>query len=526
MKRLKCRFWQGLVFPLLFIFLSLWPGGCARNTNSSNILHLHLDTDPTTLDPALITDVGSGRLSALLYDTLIRYDENLHVVPCLAHSWKISKDGRTYTFYLKKGVRFSNGECLTAQDVLFSLMRLVDPKAMSPRSWILSHVEGFYEFRSGQADRLRGLKKKGKYKIVISLEKPFAPFLSLLTMPNASVMAQDAFQKGELVGTGPFFLKSWKHDYEIFLSRNEKYHDQPSRMDGVSFRIIKETLFVSSEFRRGRLDVIEIPGPEISLYQNDPQWKNQILSQDNLNLYYMGFNCRKVPFLNQENRIAMSALIHPEGIIQTLRKGRATPLHGPIPPLLLGDPIDTSNLSVSSVSLWKSSEKKMSQRYDHPLILLQSSNEETLEISESIQAKLKETGIEVKIVEEEWSAFKARLLKGDCDLFILSWWADYPDGENFLYPLFHSSNIGSGGNNTGFQDAEIDAMIEKSQETVSENERIKLYREIEKKVARMSPMVFLYSSRSILVKQPWVKNFTSHPLYNGNKLANVEIQKK
>ncbi len=517
MKIYKFKF----LLMIMFLVLSL-PWSCAPKNTSLKILHLHLDTDPATLDPALMTDVRSGRLSALIYDTLICYDRDLNLQPNLVRAWDISSDGKIYSFYLKEKISFSNGSFLTIEDVLFSFERLANPKTISGRSWILSHVKGFEDFRSGKSDHLVGLQKKNDYEFVITLDKPFAPFLSLLSMPNASIISKSSFLEGKLIGTGPFILDRWKHDYEILLRCNNHYHKEKAKIDGISFRIIKETLFVSSEFRRGRLDVIEIPGPEIPLYENQPQWKDQILIQDNLSLYYLGYNCQKFPFSQKEFRKAVHALLDRKAMTDSLRKDRAILLNGPIPSVLLQNSVSVSD------SLLNEDAKKWiqthSQQINHyPLILLQSANEETLELSEAIQAQLKQAGLQSEIIVQEWSAFKNRLVNGDFDFFILSWWADYPDAENFLYPLFHSSNFGNGGNYTHFQNIDVDQLIEKAQGASSKEEREFLYQRIQEKVIEDCPMTFLYSSRSILVQQPWIKHFSPHPLYNGEKFTQIEI---
>jgi peptide/nickel transport system substrate-binding protein/oligopeptide transport system substrate-binding protein len=494
--------------------------GCSEPKYDPNTLNLHIDTDPTTLDPAMMTDVRSGRLSALLFDTLVRFDENLELQPGLARAWNIVDNGMTYTFYLRKGVLFSNGETLSAADVKYSFERLIHRKTASPRSWIFSNIQGFDEFKSSNDAELTGIQILDSHTLSIKLKKPFSPFLALLTMPNASILSKKSLLKNELSGTGPFVLDHWKRDYEILLKSNPNYYDGSPQINQIRFRMIKETLFVSSEFRRGRLDVIEIPNTEIPLYRRDPKWKDQILTQNNLSLYYWGFNLRRVPFNTKEFRQAISNLINKDILIKTIRKDRALPVIGPIPPGLPGyDPnLPKQDFNSSHASKIIAKYRTLLPR---TLTLLQSTNEETLELSEALQAQLNQAGINVKIIEQEWSAFKNSLLQGDFDTFLVSWWADYPEGENFLYPLFHSSNFGSGGNYTHFQNAEIDELIERSQKTTSSQEKLNLYHEIQKRIIEECPMVFLYSSRSLLIKQPWISNFKSHPLYNGNKLTRV-----
>lgn len=509
----------------LFFYLSLifFTGliGCSQREDLSKTLCLHFDSDPTTLDPALMTDVKSGKLSALLYDTLLQYNENLTLHPALARSWKISKDGKIYTFFLRKNMRFQDGIPLTAEDIVFSLERLAHPSTLSPRAWILSHVEGFQAFRSRENNHLTGLEIKTPLIITIRLEEPFSPFLSLLTLPNASILSKKAFEENKsFMGTGPFLLDHWRHDYEILLKSNPLYYQGKAKIEKIRFRMIKETLFVSSEFKRGHLDLIDIPGPEISLYLEDPKWKDKIIEQKNLSLYYLGLNMRRSPFISLEYRRAVTQAIDTASIIQSLRKNRSLPVNGPIPPGVFGYNKDLSTLPFNSYRARQILQSSSQIRQE--LVLLESTNEETREIAEAIQAQLEKIGIHVKIVEEEWSSFKMSLAQGNFDLCLMSWWADYPEGENFLYPLFHSSNIGAGGNYTGLHNPEIDQLIEKLQRTTSIKRRLKLYRSIQKKILKECPMVFLYSSVSPLVKQPWIDPVIAHPLYNGNKFLQIE----
>ncbi|MBI1883363.1 MAG: ABC transporter substrate-binding protein [Chlamydiae bacterium] len=506
--------------PPTFFLISLcilFLHGCSRPIDDSKTLNLYFDADPITLDPALITDVRSGKLAALLYDTLLQYDEKLTLISSLAKSWKISKDGKVYTFLLRSDVPFSNGRFLKARDVRFSLERLASPSNQSPRAWILSHVQGFQEFQEKKNKHICGIRILNSHKIKIVLQRPFSPFLSMLTMPNASIISRQSGQA--FIGSGPFRLAHWRHDYEMVLKKNPNYFQGAPEIKQICFRIIKETLFVSSEFRRGHLDMIEVPGPELSLYLKDPQWENHLVFQENPNLYYLGFNCRQEALQKSEIRKAIATAIDLPLLLETLKKNKASRINGPIPSLL-EDPSPLQPLSYHP-DLAREILIQNHFNFDRPLTLLQSSNEETLELSEALQFMLQAIGVQVKIVEKEWSSFKSSLNQGDFDLFLISWWADYPDGENFLYPLFHSSNWPSGGNYTGFSNLEIDSLIEKLQNSSSSNEQRKISDTIQEKILDESPLVPLYSSRTCLLEQPWIKGYTPHPLYNGNKYLHI-----
>lgn len=510
--------WMSCFRYVLCVLICMGPAGCARKVDDA--LNLYLETDPATLDPALITDVAGGRISALLYDTLVRHDEHLRIQGALARSWTVSEDARRYTFQLREDAVFSSGQPVTASDVRFSFNRLVHPKTASGRAWIFSRVEGYSEVRSGRSDQLSGIRVLGPHEISVRLKEPFSPFLSMLSMPNASVLSESAAREGSLVGTGPFTVESWIHDYEMRLKAHPGYFAGSPKVPRIRYRIIKEKLFVSSEFLRGRLDIIELPGAEISLFKGDMRWKDRIVSQPNLSLYYLGFNLRKPPFDDLALRKAVAQAIDCSAFVEGLRKHRSVAVRGPVPPGVSGYDPDLNTPAYDLPAAVRTIQIHQ-DALPPKIVLLQSSSEETLELSEMIQHQLKKAGLEIQIEEQEWSAFKANLVLGNFDLFLVSWWADYPEGENFLFPLFHSSNIGSAGNYTGYADAETDRMIYQLQTAPSEQRRDALCRSVQERILQACPMVFLYSSESQILTQPWIMGYSPHPLYHGNKLTQV-----
>ncbi|MDP3980381.1 MAG: ABC transporter substrate-binding protein, partial [Chlamydiota bacterium] len=325
---------KSMLLMTLLLILILTCSACSKLKDTNDTLRLYLESDPITLDPALITDVRSGRLSALIYNNLFKYDYDLRLKPDLVESWSISPDHLLYSFTLKDSVYFSSGKKLSTADIQYTFYRLLDKKTRSPRAWILYHIEGAKDYRDGKTDHISGLILKDSLHFSIRLEKPYSPFLSLLTMPNAAIIpsGNNSTDFSEHpVGTGPFILTFWKHDYEIFFTSNIHYFSGSPKTRSISYKIIKEPLFVSSEFRRGRIDIMQIPGPELPLYRNDPSYAENIKVQNELNVYYMGFNCQNIPFSHLETRQAIIYGIDKEILINTLRKDRVIMLNSPIP---------------------------------------------------------------------------------------------------------------------------------------------------------------------------------------------------
>jgi peptide/nickel transport system substrate-binding protein/oligopeptide transport system substrate-binding protein len=148
---------------------------------------------------------------------------------------------------------------------------------------------------------------------------------------------------------------------------------------------------------------------------------------------------------------------------------------------------------------------------------------EVLDIIEVIQNYLTKVGLKVEIIQLDWSALKHAVNEGEPDAFWLSWWADYPDPENFLFPLFHSASVGSGGNRTRCIDPELDRLIETAQRTMNEKQRYRLYREAEDRIIKNAPWIFMWHRADYFVIQPWVKDFKIYPLYSIDKRVDITV---
>jgi peptide/nickel transport system substrate-binding protein/oligopeptide transport system substrate-binding protein len=277
------------------------------------------------------------------------------------------------------------------------------------------------------------------------------------------------------------------------------------------------------EFETGNLDVLQIPSSEYRRYTTDPAWRNLVHGKPGLNSYYLGLNCTRPPFTDERVRRALNMAIDRERILNTVYEKRGVLASGPIPP-----------------GLWKNGTSREAYLYDPEkakALLRQAGAEgaririfitpepDVLDIVEVIQNYLGKVGIKADITQLDWSAFKQAVNKGEPDAFWLSWWADYPDPENFLFPLFHSASVGSAGNRTRCLDQKLDQLIETAQRTVNEKERYRLYREAEDRIIRNAPWVFMWHRGDYYVVQPWIKDFKIYPIYSIDKRVDVTVKR-
>lgn len=511
---------------IISLFLAFCLAACSSNDRIAGYVHYRINFNPTTLDPALIVDVTGGLIAAKLFNGLVRLDENLEVIPDLAESWDISPDGTTYTFQLRRDVRFSNGRILSASDVKYSFERILDPKGRSPNTWILDKISGAKAFMKGESSEVNGINISGPYTIRIILEKPFSPFLNLLTMTAAYVVPEEEVKKwGEdfashPVGSGPFRLTQWKHNNHLLLDRNEDYFGGMPMAVGLRYRIIPEDLTAITEFELGNLDVISVPASEYRRIMKTDAGKNVLSSMEGINTYYLGFNCSRPPFDDIRARKAVSLAIDRKMILETFYESRGRLAHGPIPDILRrwDAPVPPGYDPEAARKLIDAAGLKGKK-----ILLYITADPEVVDIAEIIQYYLRSAGLSVSIKQLEWSSYKAAINNGEADMFWISWWADYPDPENFLFPLFHSSNHGPSGNRTRYTNKAVDALIEAGQKSSGREMRDQYYRLAESAIVDDMPWVFFWHKTDITVRQVMLRNYRIYPIYSIDKGLEVSF---
>ncbi|HBG93520.1 MAG: hypothetical protein A3J81_07995 [Nitrospirae bacterium RIFOXYB2_FULL_43_5] len=506
-----------LFFHILLAFLL----ACSPQNRLSGYIYYRLNTNPTTLDPALIVDVTGGSLSAKLFNGLVRMNKNLDIIPDIASKWKISENGLVYRFELKKGVIFSNGREATAGDFKYSFERVLNPKTRSPNTWVFDKIKGAREFMNGKAKEVSGIKAVTDYMLEITLDKPFSPFLNLLAMTAAYVVPEEEVEKWGVdfsshpMGTGPFILKHWFPNRELLFEARTDYFDSLPKIKGIAYKIIPEDLTTITEFEIGNLDVITIPASSFSRFKKDSKLSDLMSSINGTNTYYLGLNCSKKPFDNPVLRKAMNYAIDREKMLRTVYEGRGRIASGPVPDILRKWKAPASYEYNPS----KAGELIKAAGYPDGLEVnfYITADNEVVDTAEVIQSYLKEVGIKANIKQLEWSAYKDAINKGEPDMFWLGWFADYPDPENFLFPLFHSENLGPAGNRSRYKNPAVDSLIEKGQHAQTAKERDMYYEKAENIIVDDAPWVFFWHKTDYTLRQPSVKNYQIYLIYSIDK---------
>lgn len=473
--------------------------------------------DPPTLDPARSWGFLDGRLVGFVFSNLVRFDRQANIVPDLAQQWTASPGGLEYTFSLHPGARFSNGRPMIAEDVRYSFQRVLDPVIASSSKWVI--------------ERIKEIVVVDDRTITLRLAEPFAPFLGLLAMPAASIVPHEEVERCEKEGVpfgerprggGPWLFREWLHDQSILFERNDSYWGQKPKLRRLKIQIISSPFTAIAEFETGNLAAINpLPIVEIPRWRSHPQWSEYTKRSTSLNVDMILFNCERAPLNRAEVRRALCQSVDTPLLLEGICEGAGVVSAGPVPPGLEGGATERKSMRSDASAI--RAVLKESGLFERGLDLMMPARENFVRTTgEVLQSLWKDLGIPVRLRNLEWVSYRKALREGQFDAAFRGWFADYPDADNFLYPLFHSSQIGSG-NMSRFHDARVDELIETSQRELDPARRKPLLEQANAAVYESAPALFLWHQAKYIVTQPWLLNFAEPLIFNGTRYLDERI---
>ena len=486
---------QKIFSIILVLFLTI---SCTKKIDQNvKVLNLAVSAEIKGLDPIFADDAYSGGEVARIYEGLLEYHylkRPYTLIPNLAESMpEVSKDGSTYTFKIKQGVFFHNDDCfpggkgreLKAQDFVYSIKRLADPKLQSSGWWLLQDkIAGLDEWRNkfskapevNYLEEVEGIKALDQYTVQFKLKKSFPQFLYSLAMPFTFVVAEEAVKKygkefiNHPVGTGPFILPVFTQSNKITYLKNPTFRKKfyPSEaseefatpefltdagkelplVDKIEVNIIKESQPKWLNFQKGKIDYIAIPkdnfGQVITPNKqlSDDMAKNGIVLKVNtaLDIAYTAFNHDNPIFKNVDLRRAMSLATNPAESNRIFYNGTATVAQFIIPPGIAGylkdfkNPYTGQNIEEAKKLLAKAGfpggKGLPAMTYDT------TATTDARQGGELFQREMAKIGITIEVVANPWPQLQEKINKRKVMLYGLAWSADYPDAENFLQLLY------------------------------------------------------------------------------------------
>jgi ABC-type transport system substrate-binding protein len=485
-------------------------------------LKYYWSSDPRSLDPALSTDVPTGEAVTLLFDNLAEFDAAGHLIPGLATSWSVSADGNDWTFHLRHGVRFHDGRRLDAAAIHASLLRALRMGQHGGRVWPLLPIDGASAVVDSGATDLRGLHLLDDSTLVFHLTQPLNIFPKLLAMPVAAIVptpTPDDFGESP-IGSGPWKLVSWSHDDLLVFARNDDWWGGAARADTLRVRVIPEVFTQVAEYEAGRLSVAEVPGGETERWQRDHG--SELQTRPAIRAWYVAINTHRGALADVRVRQALNHAVNVPALLHRVMHDRGVLAAGSIPPGLDGYDSTRTRYSYDPARA-RQLLAQSGHAHDLHLQLWRTPRAEFARIAQAMQSDLEAVGVTVEIVERDNATARAAARHGDADLFLADWWADYPDGENFTYPLFYSGNAGTGGNYAFLDNRELDSMLLQARSTSDSSSKVGLLRAIDARVFDLAPWIFCWFPTDLWAMRPEVYGWTYPLVFTGQRWTTVTI---
>lgn len=515
MRRKRWIVW--LLFSVIFLI------GCEEPVDHSELVIARAN-DAIGLDPATATETEAFKVTVNLFETLVSMDETSgEIQPLLAESWQSSEDGLRWTFRIREDVRFHDGTLCDAEAVAFNFERWMNDQ--SPfHAGNFSYY--FYNF-GGFPGIIESVTALSDRSLEIILERPYAPFLSTLSMPAFAIASPDAIvtYNDDLflhpVGTGPFQFVSWSQGEELVLERYDDYWNKPSGVGRLVFRTVPE----SAE----RLALLEEGAVHIA-YNLKPQDAENVVEDPNLvlhrqqflNLGYLAINNTKPPFDDVRAREAIAYLIDKEKMIDEVFGNVAREAHSFLPPVLWGyhEKITSRAYDLERAqNLWRAADGNQQE----PISLWVMTTPRTyfpdpMGLAAYLEEQFEGAGIAIEVVSLPWDDYLERIKEGEHHMALVGWNADQLDPDNFLYTFFTSEHRkpGIAFNYSFYSNPQVDDLLKRARETTDRSFRISLYREMQEIIYAETPAVPLVHTMPAIGVSRTVQGY--RPLASGNDL--------
>jgi len=512
---LRC---PALCLSLLFILLL---SGCGHHATSigpdNNTLRYALLAEPTTFDPDVVQDGTTIDLLQNIYEGLVEWTPDNKLAPAIASSWTISNGGRTYTFKIRPGVKFHSGKLVTAADVVYSFTRCLSPKLASPVAiTYMGDIVGAADVADGKATTLAGVKVIDPSTVAVTISKPKAYWINVLTYPTAYIINKDAVDKdpgGNITdqnedGTGPFVLTGYVRGQSVDLKANPNYWAGPPNISGIHRPIITDANTRHSLYLTGQLDIVDLSAGQIAHDAADPALNSQIVFWPRAATFYLGLNQRVyAPFKDVRVRQAFAYATDKNKIVQLVFDGHRDVAQDILPegipghdPNFTGIPYDPAKAKALLAAAGYPGGKGLPPL---PLFYRESypDLEKTVDVLRQMYAE--NLGVVVEPRRTEWATLLQLEDNNALPAYHIRWAADYLDPQDYYSLLLRTGSVED---HTGYSNPVYDALCDRADLEQNFAKRIALYRQAAKIAANDVPIIPLYYSKEPELVRPYVHN--------------------
>jgi peptide/nickel transport system substrate-binding protein len=487
--------------------------------------------DLHTLDPANLADGLAPQVLQQLFAGLIDYDDDGNIRPDIAERWALEDQGRTYRFFLREGVRFHDGDEVTADDVKRSVERALSPPAPNPYASYFSSLVGYADLSTGKTSSLPGVEVEGRYVVSFHVSEPDATFLPMLAMlvlrPTCKNAGRRYTDTWTACGAGPFKMapNGWEHGHTLTLVRHDRYFRAGlPYLDAVRWTFHENQSSQVYKFMRGDLDILrDFLSPDLLRFQSDSRWtpfgefdgEKQVLGE--------AMNVEMPPFDNVEVRRAVSAAID-RSALREVRAGSLRVTNQVVPRGVFGyDPSLEGQTYDYAAAL--EHMRRAGYPYDPatktggwpnaiPYVVYKQGLQEYM--AQVLAQQLERIGVRLEIRIVNYPTFIAERGRRKASAFGPGFWIqDYPDALSFLEPLFHSKSIADEDSNNWsfYKNPRVDELIDRAHKELDGERRKTLYTETQKIILDDAPWAFTETFRFYTQRQGYLRDHRVHPLW-------------
>jgi peptide/nickel transport system substrate-binding protein len=504
------------VWGIGLVLLAFALASVAAAAPPKDAIVVGLLAEPVTMDPPQITDLNSTRVIKRMFEGLTAQELGTYkIVPGLAQSWDISKDGLTYAFHLRPNVKFHDGTPLTAEAVKFCFDRQMNDQGPF-------YATGTYPYVKGFLGNVAGVEVVNPSTVQIRLKSPLTPFLQYLAHHSLYIYSPEALKKWgkdvvkHPVGTGPFKLETWEPGVRVVLTRNDQHWGGVPKIRQAIYVPIIEAQARLSAIKTGEIDMtMDVPPDSLQDLRKDP---DVVVAEANSSaVWYVALNTRHPALKDKRVRQALNYAVQKDAIIRDILKGTAIVATTPLSPVYgpyhedktVRYPYDPEKAK----ALLK--EAGYASGFDVTFFVPESGSgmQSPVEMGTVIQANLAAVGVRAKIQTMEWGAYLKKYLDSP-DMAEMSWNPSIGDPDHMMYMLLSSDRFPPAFNAGYYQNPRVDELLRKGRTTIDDRERVPLYKEAQRLVMEDAPWIFVDHGKQVIVYRKRVQGFKLHPNFD------------